>query len=179
MNSKFFIFVIFVISISILLIPSVHAHCPLCTMGAMAAASGASYLGVSNAIVGLFTGAFAVSTGWWVADRIKKKYLPHQKALLIISSFLLTIVPIVYLIMDYYPIYISWGGAYGSIFNRTYIFNKFLVGSIIGGAVLFFTPWLSKKITEWRKGKMVPYQGLSLTFLILINLALFIQFFMR
>ena len=52
----------------------VSAHCPLCTAGAAIAAGGAIYLGVSVIVVGLFIGAFAVSTGWWVAKIIKKQY---------------------------------------------------------------------------------------------------------
>ncbi len=179
MNTKIFIFLLSLSSLSILMIPSVHAHCPLCTMGAVAAAAGASAIGISNAIVGLFTGVFAVSIGWWISNKLKKRYIPHQKAALIISSFLLTIIPITIIIQDYYPIFISWGGPYGSIFNRTYIFNKFLVGSIIGGVVLFFTPGLSKKITNLRKGKLIPYQGISITFLILFILTGLLQLFMR
>ena len=78
------------------LAPAVKAHCPLCTMGA-AAVGGALYLGISTIVVGFFIGAFAVSTGWWVSQIIKKQYFPCQKWLLIISSFILTIIPMMFL----------------------------------------------------------------------------------
>ena len=165
--------------VSIIALPSVSAHCPLCTMGAVAAAAGASALGVSNAIVGIFIGAFAVSMGWWIANRLKKQYIPYQKPILIISSYLLTIIPVMVLIQDYYAIFISWGGDYGSLFNRTYIFSKFLVGSIVGGAVLCITPWLSKQLTHYRKEKMVPYQGIILTFVVLIIMSGLFQLFLK
>lgn len=176
MKHKLFIFTPLIVFLTIL--PSVSAHCPLCTMGAMAAAAGASALGVSNAIIGVFTGAFAVSTGWWISNKLKKKYIPGQKWLLITASFLLTIIPVMFVIQDYYAIYIGWSGDYGSILNRTYILNKILIGSIFGGAMLFVTPWLSQKITAWR-GKMIPYQGVLLTFLCLLIISGLFQLFLR
>lgn len=158
---------------------AVMAHCPLCTAGAAMAAVGASRIGLSNTIIGIFLGAFAVSTGWWVANKIKKQYIPHQKAVFIISSFLLTIIPLMFAVQSYYGIYISLGGDYGTIFNRTYILNKLLVGSIIGGAVLFAAPWLSSKMTSWRHGRHVPYQGLAITFICLFVVSGLIQLFAR
>ncbi len=177
MKSKIFIFL--VLSIFFTALPGVSAHCPLCTVGAVAMATGASALGVSNAIVGIFTGAFAVSMGWWIGKKLKKQYIPYQKSLLILSSFLLTIIPMTMRIEEYYPLYIGWWGDYGSLFNSTYIFNKFLVGSIIGGLVLCITPWLSKKITSLINGKMIPYQGILLTFLILIVIGGVFQLFLK
>ena len=65
------------------------------------------------------------------------------------------------------PFYLSWGGEYGSLFNRTYLFNTFLIGSVLGGVIVSLTPFLSKKITEMR-GKIVPFQGVILTLALLL-----------
>ncbi len=158
---------------------AVMAHCPLCTVGAAAAAAGASALGVSNTIIGVFVGAFAVSTAWWVSNKIKKQYVPHQRAAIIISSFLLTIIPLMFAVQSYYGIYISLGGDYGTVFNRTYLLNRLLAGSIIGGLILLVTPHISRKITELRHGSRIPYQGLAVTFACLIIASGLIQAFMR
>jgi FtsH-binding integral membrane protein len=47
-------FFLFIIVAAIALLPAVSAHCPLCTAGAMLAAGGAAYLGVSNGAIGIF-----------------------------------------------------------------------------------------------------------------------------
>lgn len=149
------------------LFKSVQAHCPLCTVGAAAAAGGALWLGVNLIVVALFIGAFAVSTGWWISRLIKKQCWKYQKTALIIASFLLTIIPLMPLFPGITPFYLSWGGEYGSLFNRTYLLNTFLIGSILGGAIVSSTPFLSQKITKVR-GKMVPFQGVILTLFLLM-----------
>lgn len=149
----------------------VSAHCPLCTIGAAAAAGGAAYVGVSNFVVGIFIGAFAVSMGWWIARMLSKKYVRYQRELLIISSFLLTIIPIIPIMNQNFPVYLSIMGEYGSLLNRTYILNLFLAGSVAGGAIVCVSPWISRKITDAR-GKTVPFQGTVLTLVALTIVAL-------
>ncbi len=147
---------------------SAAAHCPLCTVGAAAAAGGAAYLGVDPAVIGLFVGAFAVSTGWWVSRLVKKQYLPQQKWLIILISFLLTMIPLMPIISTAYPLYIPWFGSYGSMLNRTYVINPAWITGIMGGLVVSTTPWLSKKISGLREGKVFPFQGVVLTALLLV-----------
>lgn len=159
----------------ILLVKSAEAHCPLCTVGAAAAAGGAAWLGVSKIIIGVFIGAFAVSMGMWISNVIKYK-IPFKRPLLVLLSFATTILPILPIIKsEYFPVYLSLAGDYGSLLNRTYIFNLFLLGSIIGGFVVAIAPWLSKKISGFRNGKLFPYQGVLLTLVLLIITSLIIE----
>ena len=173
LKKKYFAF--FIPLIFIFFIEFVSAHCPLCTAGAAAAAAGAVWLGVSKAIVALFIGAFAVSTALWVGRMIKKQYISHQKLVLIIASFLLTIIPILPIISQTYPAYISWLGNYGTLLNRTYIINISLLTSLLGGGIVSVSPFLSKKISRLRKGEMIPFQGTILTLSLLIITGLLIQ----
>ena len=159
----------------ILSIKNALAHRPLCTAGAAIAAGGALWLGISKSVVSLFLGAFAVSMGWWISRLIKKKYIPLQRPILILLSFLLTIIPLLPIFTQVYPVYISWIGEYGSLLNRTYILNPPLYTSILGGIIVSITPLISKKISSLRKGKMVPFQGIFLTFGLLILLGVIIQ----
>lgn len=144
------------------------AHCPLCTMGAAAAAGGAVWLGVSNAAIGVFIGAFAVSMGWWIGKLIKKQYVPFQRSGIVAISFFTTVLPLLPMMEGIQPFYISLFGSYGSLLNRTYIINLFLAGSLLGGLIVCLTPWMSNILTKWRNGKMIPFQGILLTFLLLI-----------
>ncbi len=163
---------------SALALQIVQAHCPLCTAGAAIAAGGALWLGVKAQVIGLFVGAFAVSLGWWISNLLKKQYIPHQKAVLILVSFLTTVLPLLPIMTPLYPVYVSIAGDYGSLLNRTYATNLFLFGSIIGGLIVSSTPWLSSKLTHLRNGKQLPFQGIALTFLLLIVISAIIQLVM-
>jgi len=157
---------------------SVSAHCPLCTLGAAMAAGTAAYFGVSQAAIGVFIGAFAVSIGWWISNLLKKEYFRHQRMALIVLSFLTTVFPLLPLMQAITPVYISWFGDYGSIFNRTYLISQFLVGSLIGSVLVCVAPSLSRKISEMREDKTIPYQGMMITFLLLIIAAIGAHFLM-
>lgn len=154
---------------------STLAHCPLCTMGVAAAAGGAAYLGIDKAIIALFVGAFAVSTGWWVGKKIRKKIMPFQTAGIVVLSFLLTVLPLLPLLDRIYPLYISILGGYGTLLNRTYVFNLSLVTSLLGGIIVGITPWLSKKLSVLRKEKVFPFQGVLLTIGLLLAMGVLLQ----
>ena len=153
----------------------VAAHCPLCTLGAAAAAGGALWLGVNTVVVSLFIGAFAVSMGWWISRLIKKKYIPFQKTILILASFALTIIPILPIISSQTPFMISWMGGYGSLLNRTYMIDMALVGSFVGGLIVLVSGGVSSKVTKLR-GKHVSFQRIIVTFVLLVVAGLIAQF---
>ena len=157
----------------------VHAHCPLCTMGAAAAAGGALWLGISPSIVAIFIGAFAISMGLWIGMMIKKEYVRHQAHWIALVSFLTTVLPVYPLLKtgtpaDYYPFMISLAGDYGSLLNRTYLIAVPLAMAALGGIIVYIAPFLSGQITKAR-GKTLPFQGVALTLLLLIITAATIQ----
>ena len=149
------------------------AHCPLCTAGIAAVAGGAAFIGVKSVVIGLFVGAFAVSTGLWIGN--SKGLGQITKLFLALASYLLTVIPLSSVIHGVLPVYISLTGDYGSMLNRTYLFNSFLVGSVAGGLVTTATPWISRKITELRNGRRVPFQGFAITISLLIAVGLVMQ----
>mgnify|MGYP006929334256 CR=1 FL=1 len=67
------IFCSFPLILSIFSARIVSAHCPLCTIGAGAAAGAAIWLGISKVVVAMFIGAFAMSMGMWFSRIIKKQ----------------------------------------------------------------------------------------------------------
>ena len=153
----------------ILLVNNVSAHCPLCVIGAGAVAFGAEKIGVNPIAVALLIGGFAMSMGLWTSRLIKKKFFRFQDIIITMGIFFLTLLPILPIIgVKTFPFYLSWFGNYGSIFNKTYILNLSLFGSIFGGLIVFSTPFISKKITKLRKNKTIPFQGTILTLLLLL-----------
>lgn len=156
-------------------IEEVFAHCPLCTIGAGVAATGAAWFGISNIVIGIFIGAFAIALGLWISKLIKKKYVPYQKSLLTIFSFLLTVFPLLPMMKEYTSFSISILGDYGSLLNRTYLINLFLIGSFIGAIIMLLSPIISKKFTKTRGNKKSSYQGIIITFILLIIVSIILQ----
>lgn len=159
---------------ALLAIPSALAHCPLCTIGAAAAAGGAAYFGVDQAVIGLFIGAFAISIGSWTGRVIKRQFLRWQKEILMAASFLLTVIPILGLMDQVHALPVLLAGEYGGWLNRTYLLNSFLVGSVIGGAMVVVSPSLSAWVTGLRR-KQIAYQGIMITFALLVVWAAILQ----
>ena len=155
------------LTIYLLLPTTTQAHCPLCTVGAGALAVAAASVGVSTPTVGVFIGGFALALSLWIAKLIKKKYCKYQDLIVIFAIFFSTIIPIIPFIKEYRSLYISFFGEYGSTFHNTYIINLYLLGAVVGAFLLFISPYISQKISQAR-GKTFPYQGLSLTFLLLV-----------
>jgi hypothetical protein len=143
------------------------AHCPLCTVGAGALAIIAASLGVSSVVVGILVGAFALALSLWLAGLVKKTYIRYQKSILTLLIFLLTVIPIMPLVQDYGPFYISLIGDYGTLFHNTYTVNLYIFGSIIGALIVAIAPHISRSITRLR-GKQLPYQGITITLSLLV-----------
>ena len=156
-----FLFSLFNISIA-------HAHCPLCTGAVGAAAVGAKYLGMDVTIIGVFIGAFAISTGLWFAKWVGKKLANfgiYHAYTIVIASFALTVLPLMSLEPEplYLPVFIT--GAAGTILNKAYWTNKILFGSIFGGLAAIIAYWLHIKIKESRGKVLFPFQGIVFTIL--------------
>lgn len=159
-----------------LVIPSVaSAHCPLCTAGAGALAVFAASIGVSSVVVGILIGAFAIALGLWIAPLVKKHYVPYQKQILTLLIFLGTVIPILPLVRDYGPLYLSLGGEYGTLLHNTYTINLYILGVVVGAIIMLISPLLSKAMTALRKGKRLPYQGVTLTLLLLVIASIIVQ----
>jgi hypothetical protein len=155
-----------------LLSSQAYAHCPLCTAGAGLAAAGAVWLGVNSTVVGISLGAFGLALGLWLGAMVKRQYIKYQRFIIGIFSFLTTILPLQPLLRDYTSIYISLTGDYGTVLNRTYLIDHFLLGNLIGAAVIVAAPRVSKLLTQARQGKILPYQGMCITFSLLVIVSL-------
>src|SRR3989338_8718980 len=152
----------------------VLAHCPLCTLGAGAAALGASWLGVGAMSIGVWLGAFSLALGFWMARIVRKKFFSHEDKIIAVVSFFGTILPLMPLMRDDGSIFINWAGDYGTLLNRTYVFNKFAIGAVLGAAIMYFAPLISKKISKWRN-KSIQYQGMIAILSLLAAISILIE----
>ncbi|MBS3133816.1 hypothetical protein J4214_01125 [Candidatus Woesearchaeota archaeon] len=148
------------------LIPKAYAHCPLCSGAVAAAAISAKYYGFDPSVIGLFIGAFAVSTGLWFNSKLKN-YFRFQKELIVLLSFLVTVVPVSLKVGDVF--YVPLG-----FISRTLWPNKIVFGSFIGALTFFLASWLNKRIKLKLNRNIIPFQGILLNvFALIIVAALF------
>ena len=143
---------------SLFFLQEVNAHCPLCTGAVVAGAIGAKYLGLDITILGIFVGAFAISTGLWAARKIKN-YFKYQNALIMILMFLFTIIPALAFVKDM---------TYVSLLGKVYFLNKLLIGSILGGLVTILAYKFHNYIKLKHGRVFFPYQSIVLTVLLLV-----------
>lgn len=156
------------------------AHCPLCTGGAGAAAAIAAFFGVKYGAIAVFMGAFATALGLWLAHKVKKQYIKHQSKILFWVIYLSTLLPLYpFLDGDYVSKFVSVSGEYGSWLNKTYLIDLFWIGAIAGTVIVYFAPRLSQYVTAKRDGKMFKFQGLGITFILLLIAALMLQVWPR
>ncbi|MBU0981661.1 hypothetical protein KKC94_03120 [Patescibacteria group bacterium] len=152
------------------------AHCPLCTVGAGSAALLATWLGINTLSIGLFIGAFAMAMALWV-EKISRKFYTGKAniAFLIVAAvFLTTILPLLPMMPGETHFSIFLTGNYGSILNRTYLINLFLIGSLIGGLIMYLSPFFSKQLSKI-KAKKIPFQGMIISFLTLLIFSVFFE----
>jgi len=157
----------------------IYAHCPLCTGGAGAAALAAAYFGVKYGALGVFLGAFAVALSLMIASKLPEKF-KYQSQLVFWGLYLSTVIPFYFMFRgDYTSKYISISGDYGSVLNRTYLIDLYLVGLVVGSLIVYFSPKLSAQLTKARGGRSFKFQGLTVNFGLLFLVALVLQLWPR
>lgn len=157
---------------SILAIPVVMAHCPLCTGATIVGVGVTRSLGWDDSIVGIFTGAMIISSALWINNMLKRKNIGGNNFLrisgLIIATSLLTILTFYY------------AGLFGPGNNyRIFGMEKITFGSISGGIISLAIFAISNKIKEKNNGKVLfNYQTMILTIgALILNALIFWRIF--
>lgn len=142
----------------ITIIPSVMAHCPLCTAATIFGVGITRSLGWDDSIVGVFVGAVIASSALWVNNILKRRNIGGN-AFLRIGS--ITIATFVLTVLSFY-----FAGLFGPANTyRIFGMEKIIFGTISGTIVSFATFFASNEIKRRNKGKVLfNYQTMSITF---------------
>ncbi|PIO00641.1 hypothetical protein COT72_00200 [archaeon CG10_big_fil_rev_8_21_14_0_10_43_11] len=155
-----------------------RAHCPLCTGAIGFAVFSASLFGVDASIIGVFVGAFAISTGLWMSRKIQEKYgqkIPAQNPVIVLASFLLTVVPLMALNTGMVMLPLLLFGEPGSILNRVYSINSLVFGSVIGATTSLIAFKLHNLVKEVRGSVLFPYQSIAFALGLLTLVSIVLQ----
>ena len=107
----------------VLLIPSIMAHCPLCTGATIIGVGITRSLGWDDSIVGVFVGAMIVSSALWANNMLKKKNIGGN-AILRVSSITLATFVLTFLTF-YYAGFFGLGNNY-----RIFGIEKIVFGAL-------------------------------------------------
>ena len=152
----------------IAIIPTVMAHCPLCTAATIVGVGVTRSLGWDDSIVGIFVGAMIVSSALWVNNILKKRNIGGNPFLRISS---LTIATFVLTVLSFY-----FAGIFGPAnIYRIFGIEKIIFGTVSGSMVSFAAFFASNKVKIKNDGKVLfNYQTMILTFTgLIINTILF------
>ena len=142
----------------------VHAHCPLCTGAVAMAAVTANYYGMDLVSIGLFVGAFGISTGLWVGRKIKNQYFKFQLTTVVLLSFLLTVMPLQTLTPENIYLSLRWFGEPGTLFNKVYWMNRLFFGSLLGGVLSVSAFFIHHTVKKFNQDTVLfPFQGIAFT----------------
>jgi len=146
---------------------SALAVCPVCTIAVGAGVGMAQYLGIDDAVTGVWIGGLVISMAFWTHNWLsgKGKNIKYQEIYLVVAYYLLVVAPL------------YWQGIIGHPFNKLCGIDKLLLG-IIAGSLGF---WLGSKLNLYlkkRNGDKVyfPFQKVAFGIapLIILSLAFYI-----
>ena len=142
------VFLIFIITL--LFVKKVFAVCPVCTVAVGAGVGLAQYLGIDDAISGIWIGALTVSMALWTISWYCKKYPVSPKSLVeanfktrwivpasFVSYYILVVVPLFFMKSIFHP------------FNNLLGINKLILGIIVGSIIFL----LSTRLYEYMRIK--------------------------
>ncbi len=183
MKKTFKLAVFFLVPSAYLLLPSVvSAHCPLCVGGAVVGLSVARFIGVDDAITGLWMAAFLGAISFWFGTFLLRKYGAkiskevHKfvKPGIYIGIFGLTI-------WSFYA-FNAWAVSNLKFFlinthlSKIMGLDRLTFGLVLGGAIFYLVDIFDNFLIK-RNGKVYfPYQRIffSLGSILLTSIVLFI-----
>ncbi len=155
-----------IIFFSLFLAKNVFAVCPLCTFVVGASLGLSEYIGLDDAISGLWIGGFLLSLVYWTDDFFKRHKINFSGCFLLTFFF--------YYFFVLFPLYLK--GFFSSSLNVIFGFNKLLFGITLG-SVLFFLAKFSYDLTKAKRGRVFfPYQKVIVPVCLLL-IASFVVYF--
>ncbi len=136
-----------IFSLSILFPVPTQAVCPICTFAVGAGLGISRWLGIDDAITGLWIGALATSSGMWFGDWLKSKKVGSNILLTInYFSFHILLIPTLYLLK-----------IAGNPFNTLWGVDKIILGIIFGSVAFFLSVVTDRTIKKNNNGKVLVY----------------------
>lgn len=147
---KLLLFLLFSSSLFLSFFSTAKAVCPICTVAVGAGLGLSRWLGIDDAISGIWIGGLILSSSLWLLDWLKKKW-PK----LIINHWPLAIILVMYLLV-LGPL--AWTDILGHPFNTFWGIDKLIVGTAVGSLAFLASIWADKKVRKIKGKQLFNYQ---------------------
>lgn len=135
-----------------------QAVCPVCTVAVGACIGLSRYLGVDDAITGLWIGGFIVSTTIWTINWLRGKNYVFSGYKILTTAL--------YYLMIIVPLYFT--GIIGHPFNKIWGIDKLVAGIILGSALFLLSAGANARLKKRNGGKVYfPFQKVVIPILAL------------
>jgi hypothetical protein len=155
------------IALSFLAFPiKAHAVCPICTIAVGAGLGISRWIGIDDAITGIWVGGLILSSGLWLGDWVSKKKwrIPYPNPISVLLMFLFVIPPL------------YWSKMIGLPGNLIFGTDKVLFGTIVGAIVFLFGTRTDKWLRTMNSGKVYVYYQRVIVPVFLLTLASYILY---
>jgi hypothetical protein len=143
-----------------------HAVCPVCTIAVGVGLGFSRWVGIDDAVTGVWVGGLILSSGLWLADWIsKRKWNFSHSKLISVLTMILFVIP---------PLY--WSKMIGITGNTLFGIDKVLLGTIVGFIVFQIGVWTDKLLRITNNGKVYIYYQRVIAPVFLLTLASFILY---
>lgn len=160
---------LFLALFSLLLPLKSSAFCPLCVISTGALAGLFRWLGVDDAIIGLWFGAFVTSSGIVI-----NKFLLKRQIKIKFQLFLILLGAYVLFVNVFY-----WGGTFVS-YNKILGVNKIIFGTIFGNLLFLSTIYFDKFLRRQNQSKIfISHQKVIIAIGLLLIFSLFFYFLIK
>lgn len=149
------------------------AICPVCTIAVGAGLGISRWLGIDDAVSGVWVGGIILSSTFWFIDWLEKKNFKslsfyykfqYKKWLVTLLMYALVLIPL------------FTSGIIGHPFNTILGIDKLLFGTAVGSLAFLMGMYLDKKVRELKGKQLFPYQKVAFPVgaLIIASLILFL-----
>lgn len=152
--------------LGIFLANTAEAVCPICVVAVGTGVGLCRWLGIDDAISGLWIGGLIISIIIWFLRWLSKKQLNFKFSWLLVS--------VLFYVLSIWPLYIS--DIIGHPLNKFLGIDKLLFGIISGSIVFLASHWLNLYLKKKNQGKVYfSYQKIiiPLVFLIIVSITFY------
>jgi hypothetical protein len=141
-----------------------YAVCPICTVAVGVGLGVSRWIGIDDAITGIWIGGLILSSGLWLGDWISKRKwkIPYPNFTSVLLMFLFVIPPL------------YWSKMIGLPGNLIFGIDKVLFGTIVGAVVFLIGVWTDKWLRTMNNGKIYVYYQRVIVPVFLLSLASYI-----
>lgn len=157
-------FCLFILSM-IFALPA-KAVCPICTIAVASGLGISRWIGIDDAVMGIWIGGLILSSGFWLADWVSKKSwkipYPQMLSVLLMIIFVLP------------PLYIA--KMIGLAGNTLWGIDKIILGTMVGSILFFAGVKLDQYLRTTNEGKIYIYYQKVLAPVLFLTIGSFILF---